>query len=74
LEAGVTLQTSLHDEPVDNIEELPPKREFLRTPNQYGYMIITFMPDKHFNASISNVYTGSMQLAHFAGSPVQSII
>jgi outer membrane receptor for ferrienterochelin and colicins len=31
------------------------------------------MPDDKFNASISNVYTGAMDLAHFAGAPEQDV-
>ena len=73
LEAGFTLQTSLHDEPVDVIEGLPPMREFLRTPNQYGYAILTYTPNRHINASLNTVYTGPMHIAHFAGAPEQTV-
>lgn len=73
LEAGFTLQTSMHDEPIENIEGLESKREFLRTPNDYGYATITYSPNQKFNASLSSVYTGKMLLTHFAGSPEQSI-
>src|SRR5690606_625888 len=34
---GVTLQSSRFDDPVENIEGLAPKREFMRTPDAYGY-------------------------------------
>jgi len=71
LEAGFTLQTNLFDEPVENIEGQEPKREFLRTPNDYGYFTVSYTPEGRFNASISSVYTGSMQLVHFAGAPEQ---
>lgn len=73
LEAGVTLQTSLFDEGVENIEGLEPLREFLRTPNDYGYFTFSLMPSNQFNASLSGVYTGSMLLAHFAGAPEQPV-
>jgi outer membrane receptor for ferrienterochelin and colicins len=73
LEGGFTLQTSLYDEPVETIEGLEPKKEFLRTPNDYGYLTLLIMPDDQFNASISNVYTGAMELAHFAGAPEQDV-
>jgi outer membrane receptor for ferrienterochelin and colicins len=73
LEGGFTLQTSLYDEPVETIEGLEPKKEFLRTPNDYGYLTLLIMPDDKFNASISNVYTGAMELAHFAGAPEQDV-
>ncbi len=67
VEAGYTLQSSLFDEPVDNIEGLPARREFLRTPNQYGYATFTYTPTQNWSASTNVVYTGPMQLAHFGG-------
>ena len=73
LEGGYTLQTSLFDEAVENIEGLDPKREFLRTPNQYGYVTYALTPSDRFNASISGVYTGSMLMTHFAGAPEQAV-
>ena len=73
LEAGITLQTSLHDEAVDNIEGLDPKREFLRTPNEYGYLTFSFTPNRHINASLNGVYTGPMELVHIAGAPEQTV-
>jgi len=73
LEAGFTLQTSLYDEAVEYIEGEDPKREFLRSPNQYGYLTYSLTPGEHFNASLSGVYTGPMELVHYAGAPEQSI-
>jgi outer membrane receptor for ferrienterochelin and colicins len=73
LEAGFTLQTSLFDEPVENIEGQEPKRKFLRTPNDYGYLTFSYTPENRFNASISSIYTGPMQLVHFAGAPEQTV-
>ena len=73
VEAGYTLQTSLYDEAVENIEGLDPKREFLRTPNRYGYVTYALTPGDRFNASISGVYTGSMLMTHFAGAPEQTV-
>ena len=67
VDAGFTLQASLFDEPVENIGGLPPKRVFLRTPNDYGYAIFTYTPTKNWSASTNIVYTGAMQLAHFGG-------
>ena len=67
VDAGYTIQSSLYDEPVDNIEGLPAKREFLRTPNQYGYATFTYTPTQNWSASTNIVYTGPMQLAHFGG-------
>ena len=72
VEAGYTLQSSLFDEPIEHIEGEEPKREFLRTPNQYGYLTFSLTPADQFNAAITGVYTGPMELVHFAGAPEQS--
>jgi len=69
VEAGVTIQSSLFDQAVDNIEGLNPLREFLRTPNEYGYATFSFFPTKKFNTTLNLVYTGNMTVAHFAGAP-----
>lgn len=71
LEAGFTLQSSLFDEAVENIEGLEAKRAFLRSPNTYGYSTLIITPNEKFNASINMVYTGQMELAHIAGAPNQ---
>ncbi len=73
LEAGFTVQSSRFDQAVANIEGLAPKRVFLRTPNQYGYATFSFFPNKKFNTALNLVYTGTMELAHFAGAPEQAI-
>ncbi|MFK8008826.1 MAG: TonB-dependent receptor [Saprospiraceae bacterium] len=73
LEGGFTLQTSKYDESVVNIEGVEGRREFLRTPNQYGYAMLTIIPNKKFNASANLVYTGNMEIAHFAGAPEQNV-
>ena len=69
LEVGATIQTSLFDQAVDNIDGLRPLREFLRTPNEYGYATLSFFPTKQFNTTLNLVYTGNMTIAHFAGAP-----
>lgn len=66
LEAGYTLQSSLHDEPVENIDGLEAKREFLRSPNEYGYFILSLYPSPRFNASFNALYTGTMIQAKFS--------
>jgi len=73
LEAGFTLQTSLYDDPIEHIEGEDPRKEFLRTPNQYGYVTFAFTPESQFNASLSGVYTGPMELVHYAGAPEQTV-
>lgn len=65
LETGFTLQTSQHQEAVENIEGLEARKEFLRTPDDYGYAVLTYTPIKTFSASLSTVYTGQMLLTYF---------
>lgn len=67
LEAGFTLQSSRFEEAIENISGLPATHEFLRTPNDYGYATLTYNPTKQWNVSANLVYTGTMELAHFAG-------
>lgn len=66
-DAGFTVQSSQFNTPVVHIEGLPAVREFLRTPNHYGYATLTFSPTKTWNFSANGVYTGRMLLSHFAG-------
>ncbi|KYG72733.1 TonB-dependent receptor [Roseivirga echinicomitans] len=68
VDAGFTIQSSLFTSPVENIEGLPEKREFLRTPNHYGYATLTYTPVKNWSLSGNLVYTGTMELVHFGGS------
>lgn len=72
IETGFTLQSSLHDESVENIEGLEAKREFLRTPNNYGYVILSTFPIERLSTSISSLYTGSMLQAKY--SPDESLL
>ncbi len=67
-EAGFTLQKSLFEEPVQYIDEVEPVREFLRTPNDYGFANLTFTPSNKWNINLNYVYTGRMKLAHFGGA------
>jgi outer membrane receptor for ferrienterochelin and colicins len=71
LESGFTLQTSRFDEAVQYIDNVAGIRDFIRTPNQYGFSSLTFTPTNKLNATVSYVYTGSMQVPHFAGAPNQ---
>jgi outer membrane receptor for ferrienterochelin and colicins len=63
------LQESLFDNAVEYAVNLPARKDFLRIPNVYGYGTLSFTPNKKFNASVNLVYTGTMNLVHFAGAP-----
>ncbi len=67
IDAGFTFQSSKFDDAVENIEGSPAKREFLRTPNNYGYATLTYTPTKNLSASANLVYTGKMDITHVAG-------
>ncbi|MBN2772694.1 MAG: TonB-dependent receptor [Prolixibacteraceae bacterium] len=71
LEAGLTLQNSQYDHPVQWSEELPGEKKYLRTPDSYGYYTLTFTPKGGFTTSLSGVYTGTMLVPHYglAGDP-----
>lgn len=68
---GFTAQRSRYktDEAWTELEDgtaLTTKR-MTRTPDYYGYFTFTSEPFKNFGFSLSGVYTGSMQVPHFAG-------
>ena len=73
LEGGFTLQSNNFDDPVQYIDGLPGVREFVRTPNDYGFALLSFTPNQKINGSINYVYTGSMLVPHFAGAPNQIV-
>ncbi|WP_293714602.1 TonB-dependent receptor [uncultured Parabacteroides sp.] len=69
LQAGATLQRSRYNEPEkwSENENVPAEKKMFRTPNTYGYFTATLTPLKHFTASLSGTYTGSMLVQHLAG-------
>ncbi len=69
LETGFTLQTACFDSPVAWSAEVPGTKDFLRTPNRYGFFTLLFLPESKSNGSLSGVYTGSMKVPHFGGAP-----
>ena len=73
VEAGFTIQSSRFENKVVYIDGLEGIRDFIRTPNDYGFATLSFMPNKQFSANINYVYTGQMQVPHFAGAPNQTI-
>jgi outer membrane receptor for ferrienterochelin and colicins len=71
LEGGLTIQKSSHDKPVFWSEQLPGTKQFLRTPETYGYYTFTWTPGTRFTSVLSCIYTGSMLVPHYglAGDP-----
>ena len=72
-ESGFTLQSSQYEDAVAWSENIEGTKDYLRTPNQYGYFVLSFFPLASFNASLSGVYTGSMYVPHFGGAPEQDV-
>ncbi len=67
IEAGYTVQSSKFNKPIAHFDELPEgRREFMRSPDQYGYAVLTLSPTENISASLSGTYTGSMTLAKFS--------
>ncbi len=66
LQTGLTLQKSLFDEAQEVFEGVEKYKEFMRTPNIYGYFVATWKPIKKFSAIVSGKYTGSMYVPHEA--------
>ena len=67
-EMGWTLQRSEYADPVEYLQGLAPERRFLRTPDSYGYGMLTFTPDTKWSISLNGVYTGGMQVMHIGGA------
>lgn len=60
LKGGFTLQSSKYEEP----QEFD-KKNFFRTPGNYGYMALDWVPVNHFGISSSATYTGKMLVPYF---------
>ena len=72
IESGLTLQKSLYDEAVSYSDELESRKEFLRTPNHYGYATLSYYFSSKFSFSANLVHTGVMEILHLAGAPLQT--
>ncbi|MBV6646906.1 MAG: TonB-dependent receptor [Cyclobacteriaceae bacterium] len=72
LDAGITFQSSQFDTPIESSDVLAPRREFLRTPNQYGFGTLTITPTEQWKVAMNLAYTGPMLIVHFAGAPEQT--
>ena len=68
LETGFTFQTSRFEKAVTYIDGVAPTRDFLRTPNQYGFANLTMNASQRFKINLNYVFTGPMKIAHFAGA------
>ncbi|GJM63936.1 TonB-dependent receptor [Persicobacter diffluens] len=69
LQAGITYQQSFYHQAVQWAEEesLPGEKQFLKTPNLYGFYTLSYMPNEKFTLNLSGNYTGKMLVGHYAG-------
>ncbi|MEZ4772725.1 MAG: TonB-dependent receptor [Bacteroidia bacterium] len=76
VETGFTLQSSLYDKPIAWSSEVPGIRNYLRTPNAYGFFTLSILPESILSGSLSGIYTGTMKVPHFAGAQgtVQDVV
>lgn len=73
LQLGFTLQKSRYDTPQQPLEEVESYREFMRSPNSYGYFVATYNPIRKLSLTLSGNYTGKMLVPHEAGSGVKGV-
>jgi outer membrane receptor for ferrienterochelin and colicins len=73
IEAGGTIQANRYDMAIPYIDGVSPTRNFIRTPNSYGFAIITLNPIKKVSINLNYVYTGEMLVPHFSGAENQQI-
>ncbi len=65
---GLTIQQSNYEKPVQWSQTIENTgRRFFRTPNNYGFYVMTWNATKNFTVNLSGVYTGSMFAQHYAG-------
>lgn len=69
VETGFTFQKSEYDKAVNYSNDLKDLKEYLRTPDNYGYYTLTITPVKSLKAAINGTYTGNMKILHVAGVP-----
>ncbi|MCD4730214.1 MAG: TonB-dependent receptor, partial [Bacteroidales bacterium] len=75
LQIGFTFQTSQYEESQPwGEEEGNVSKNFMRTPNQYGYITYSTKPLKSFELSITGTYTGSMLVPHFGLDPETTVL
>lgn len=71
MQLGYTIQRSRYDNPQAwGNEESSVTTEFIRSPDQYGYLTVDWHPLRRFEASLTATYTGSMFVPHLGLDPI----
>ena len=67
---GLTWQQSLYSEALEWSEEAPAEKRMLRTPDLYGYILLSSNPWRTLSLNLSGNLTGSMLVPHDIETPV----
>ncbi|MDW7692537.1 TonB-dependent receptor [Flammeovirgaceae bacterium SG7u.111] len=68
-ETGMTFQKSEYASVVSWSQEVEGTKKALRTPEQYGFYTLTYIPAPKWDLALSGVITGPMLVPHFGGAP-----
>lgn len=68
VQLGITYQNSQNEKPIAWSNQVPGTKDFLRSPETYGYWSIVWTPRLPISVSLNGNYTGSMKVPHY-GSP-----
>jgi len=69
LDFGITFQKSRYADPVQWSSEIKGIRDYLRTPEKYGFYTLSINPVNHFHINLSGTVTGPMKVPHYGGAP-----
>ncbi|MCF8411765.1 MAG: TonB-dependent receptor [Melioribacteraceae bacterium] len=69
LDLGLTWQRSLFENKVYWSNELDGTKEFLKSPNIYGFYSLDYKFYDYYTISLSGLFTGAMYVPHVAGAP-----
>ena len=69
LKLGYTFQKSMYLEEISwsENENIAPQRRMFRTPDHYGYAMLSYEPIRNLKFNVNGKFTGSMLMQHFAG-------
>src|SRR3989339_58013 len=79
MEAGYTLQKSIYNKPIFWSKNLKGETDYMRTPDSYGYLTLSYSTGLPIKASLSCIYTGQMRVPHYVsinmvGNPQNDIL
>ena len=69
LNFGITFQKSRYADGVQWSSEIEGIRDYLRTPEKYGFYTLNLNPLGHFHINLSGTLTGPMKVPHYGGAP-----